>query len=324
MPYLGAKLSFEIATHFDQGRAIIFHDCRREELSAPEKTNAGDKHLYFDVNNLDLRDTSALILEIGRKVRQSEVTKPSRKVLQNQANVVVVTGSHGAPGISSITANLAWKISSGREVIAIDKDPIRQDLHYLFNARGQDFSRVSTRLRISTSIPEAEPEELLIIDAGPAPQLRSAQSDRRRVGREFMDLVERAGAIIYVTQPEKCHNNELSSFFSELQELGFGGWSALILNKYLSCKEHRLLFREIESSVRSVNLRAIPRDVPSFDRAKAASLLVTQVSARSKVRKAVDALATDLIQAISHESVRSTGVTCETSKREHNSQRARK
>ena len=317
-------LNFVGRINFDQGRAIIFHDCRREELSAPEKTNAGDKHLYFDVNNLDLRDTSALILEIGRKVRQSEVTKPSRKVLQNQANVVVVTGSHGAPGISSITANLAWKVSSGREVIAIDKDPIRQDLHYLFNARGQDFSRVSTRLRISTSIPEAEPEELLIIDAGPAPQLRSAQSDRRRVGREFMDLVERAGAIIYVTQPEKCHNNELSSFFSELQELGFGGWSALILNKYLSCKEHRLLFREIESSVRSVNLRAIPRDVPSFDRAKAASLLVTQVSARSKVRKAVDALATDLIQAISHESVRSTGVTCETSKREHNSQRARK
>ena len=151
-------LNFVGRINFDQGRAIIFHDCRREELSAPEKTNAGDKHLYFDVNNLDLRDTSALILEIGRKVRQSEVTKPSRKVLQNQANVVVVTGSHGAPGISSITANLAWKVSSGREVIAIDKDPIRQDLYYLFNARGQDVSRVSARLRISTSIPEAEPE----------------------------------------------------------------------------------------------------------------------------------------------------------------------
>ena len=246
--------------------------------------------------------------------------KPSRRILQNQSNVVVVTGSHGAPGITSITANLAWKVSSGREVIAIDKDPIRQDLHYLFNARGQDVSRVSARLRISTSIPEAEPEELLIIDAGSAPQLRSAQSDRRRVGREFMELVERAGAIIYVTQPEKCHNNELSSFFPELQELGFSGWSSLILNKYLPCKEHRMLFQEIESSVRSSNLRAIPRDVPSFDRAKSASLLVTQISPRAKVRKAVEALATDLIQAISHESVRSTGVTSETSKREHNSQ----
>ena len=308
----------------DQGRLIIFHDCRLQELSAEKSSSADNPHLYIDVNKLDLRDSSALILEIGRKVRQSEVITLPRRILQNHSNVVLVTGSHGAPGITSITANLAWQLSSGREVIAIDKNPIRQDLNYLFNARGQDFSRVSARLTISKSLPANDFETLLIIDAGSAPQLRSAQSDRRHVGREFMELVERAGAIIFVTQPEKCHFNELSSFFSELQELGFRGWSSLILNKYLPCKEHRLFFQEIKSSVKSANLRAIPRDLPSFDRAKAASLLAMQISPRSKVRKAVDVLATDLIQAISHESVRSTRDTSEISKREHFSERARK
>jgi len=298
------------------GRIIIFHDHLGAAPSEFAAVNTEHQLLLIDTNTLHLEKIGEVARSISQVVRESETNAPTRLALRREPKLIMVTGSSGSPGITTIAANLAWQISLLDETYAIDQDPRRRDLLYLFHGRGQTYLRLSAKLTLGETLPEKVSDEFLIVDAGCAPELRVAKTDRRSPGRTFIELLERAGVIIYVSQTERSQIKEFERFFGELEEIRYPGLVIPILNKFALTKDHRLTLKELKGKSGGREVKTLGRDQESLDRAKSESLLVLQSSPRSKVSRALIEVANNLFQQLSDQSVRSTGVPSENKKRE--------
>ncbi|MGA1402824.1 MAG: hypothetical protein ACO312_06755, partial [Candidatus Nanopelagicaceae bacterium] len=226
---------------------------------------------------------------VNRALREFE-SEPIRKsaVLQER-NLIVVTGTTGAPGTTTITLNLGSEASLLQQVELVDLHPNRRDLAFLLGAkRSSESVRLSERLYISGGLGSAElasnKSKWRIVDAGPMPKLESAFSDRRAPVRDYVDLLERAERIVYLMTPENNHMFELESFLSSFDAGRIRAKPLFLLNQFGGSRRERSIQKRFSARVGQHDSHTLPFDREALDRAKSAYSALQDVVPRSKLR----------------------------------------
>ena len=200
---------------------------------------------------------------VNRALREFE-SEPIRKsaVLQER-NLIVVTGTTGAPGTTTITLNLGSEASLLQQVELVDLHPNRRDLAFLLGAkRSSESVRLSERLYISGGLGSAElasnKSKWRIVDAGPMPKLESAFSDRRAPVRDYVDLLERAERIVYLMTPENNHMFELESFLSSFDAGRIRAKPLFLLNQFGGSRRERSIQKRFSARVGQHDSHTLP------------------------------------------------------------------
>jgi len=238
---------------------------------------------------------------VNRALREFE-SEPIRKsaVLQER-NLIVVTGTTGAPGTTTITLNLGSEASLLQQVELVDLHPNRRDLAFLLGAkRSSESVRLSERLYISGGLGSAElasnKSKWRIVDAGPMPKLESAFSDRRAPVRDYVDLLERAERIVYLMTPENNHMFELESFLSSFDAGRIRAKPIFLLNQFGGSRRERSIQKRFSARVGQHDSHTLPFDREALDRAKSAYSALQDVVPRSKLRRSLGEVANALLE----------------------------
>jgi hypothetical protein len=238
---------------------------------------------------------------VNRALREFE-SEPIRKsaVLQER-NLIVVTGTTGAPGTTTITLNLGSEASLLQQVELVDLHPNRRDLAFLLGAkRSSESVRLSERLYISGGLGSAElasnKSKWRIVDAGPMPKLESAFSDRRAPVRDYVDLLERAERIVYLMTPENNHMFELESFLSSFDAGRIRAKPIFLLNQFGGSRRERSIQKRFSARVGQHDSHTLPFDREALDRAKSAYSALQDVVPRSKLRRSLGEVAKALLE----------------------------
>ncbi|MGA1591710.1 MAG: hypothetical protein ACO37G_06075, partial [Candidatus Nanopelagicaceae bacterium] len=238
---------------------------------------------------------------VNRALREFE-SEPIRKsaVLQER-NLIVVTGTTGAPGTTTITLNLGSEASLLQQVELVDLHPNRRDLAFLLGAkRSSESVRLSERLYISGGLGSAElasnKSKWRIVDAGPMPKLESAFSDRRAPVRDYVDLLERAERIVYLMTPENNHMFELESFLSSFDAGRIRAKPLFLLNQFGGSRRERSIQKRFSARVGQHDSHTLPFDREALDRAKSAYSALQDVVPRSKLRRSLGEVANALLE----------------------------
>ena len=238
---------------------------------------------------------------VNRALREFE-SEPIRKsaVLQER-NLIVVTGTTGSPGTTTITLNLGSEASLLQQVELVDLHPNRRDLAFLLGAkRSSESVRLSERLYISGGLGSAElasnKSKWRIVDAGPMPKLESAFSDRRAPVRDYVDLLERAERIVYLMTPENNHMFELESFLSSFDAGRIRAKPIFLLNQFGGSRRERSIQKRFSARVGQHDSHTLPFDREALDRAKSAYSALQDVVPRSKLRRSLGEVAKALLE----------------------------
>ncbi|MBU3715790.1 MAG: hypothetical protein FGM63_01955 [Candidatus Nanopelagicaceae bacterium] len=233
---------------------------------------------------------------VNRALREFESIPVPRKSVARQENLVVVTGSTGAPGTTTITLNLGNELARSKPVEMIDLHPNRRDLAFLLGAkRSSESVRLSDQLSISGELSEAS-SAIQLVDAGPIPNLESAFSDRREPARRYVDLLERAEKIIFLMTPDNNHMFELESIIASLDAGRIKARATFILNQMGNTRRERSIQKRFSARVGKYDSQLMPFDRDSLDRAKSAYSALLDVAPRSKLRKSIGEVASRLLE----------------------------
>ena len=233
---------------------------------------------------------------VNRALREFEPSQTTKRVIRRQKNLIVVTGSTGAPGATTITLNLGSEIAQSNPVELIDLHPNRRDLAFLLGAkRSSESVRLSDRLSISGMLKEEE-NILQIVDAGPLPELSSAFSDRRAPVRDYVNLLERAERIIFLMTPDNNHMFELESFLASLEVGRIKARTLFILNQLSASRRERSIQKRFSARVGKHESHCLTFDREALDRAKSAYSALLDVAPRSKLRRSIGEVADRLLE----------------------------
>lgn len=233
---------------------------------------------------------------VNRALREFESTQSPQRAIHRQKNLIVVTGSTGSPGATTITLNLGTEIAKSSSVELIDHHPSRRDLAFLLGAkRSSESVRLSERLSISGELKD-EDRTLQIVDAGPLPELSSAFSDRRAPVRDYMNLLERAEKIIFLMTPDNNHMFELESFLASLDAGRIKARTLFILNQVSASRRERSIQKRFSARVGKYESHSFPFDREALDRAKSAYSALLDVAPRSKLRRSIREVADRLLE----------------------------
>lgn len=233
---------------------------------------------------------------VNRALRDFDSAPIPKGVALQDKNLVMVTGSTGAPGITTIALNLGSELSQSKTVELFDLHPVRKDLAFLLGAkRSSESVRLSDRLFISGVIGEGG-DSLRLVDAGPIPDLERAFSDRRSWARNYVDLLERAGTIIFLMTPDNNHMFELEMFLSLLDSGRVRARTIFILNQLGNSRREQSIQKRFRARVGKYEAQILPFDREALDRAKSAYSALLDVSPRSKLRKSIGEVALLLLE----------------------------
>ena len=233
---------------------------------------------------------------VNRALREFETTPVPRKLVVRQKNLVIVTGSTGAPGTTTIALNLGTELARSKVVELIDLHPTRRDLAFLLGAkRSSESVRLSETLSISGKLSEAS-SAIQLVDAGPIPNLESAFSDRRAAARSYVDLLERAETIIFLMTPDNNHMFELESILASLDAGRIKARAIFVLNQMGNTRRERSIQKRFSARVGKYESELLPIDRDSLDRAKSAYSALIDVAPRSKLRKSIGEVAGLLLE----------------------------
>ncbi|MFM1789059.1 MAG: hypothetical protein RLZZ12_408 [Actinomycetota bacterium] len=238
---------------------------------------------------------------VNRALREFESEPIHRSVVQQEKNLIVVTGTSGAPGTTTIALNLGSEASLSKRVELVDLHPNRRDLAFLLGAkRSSESVRLSDRLYISGGLSAdslaSNEARLRIIDAGPMPKLESAFSDRRAPVRDYVDLLERAERIIYLMTPENNHMFEIESFLSSFDAGRIRAKPIFLLNQFGGTRRERSIQKRFSARVGKHESHTLPFDREALDRAKSAYSALQDVAPRSKLRRSLGEVAKALLE----------------------------
>ncbi len=147
---------------------------------------------------------------------------PTRAVattsIPDKKRSILITGTCGAPGRSSIALSLAQEFASHREVELIDADVTSQSLEYLAGDKNFDANLHLLTLDLSAR-PARLPESdltLRIIDVGALPPLADVLADRRWQGSLFHNSLQQSQCIVYMAKADGLGLLRLEKFLHEL------------------------------------------------------------------------------------------------------------
>ena len=135
-----------------------------------------------------------------------------------QRATVVVTGSTGAPGRSTVALALAEEFAKLRTVEILDADVHSQTLDYLLGEKELNQGFKLLTLDIASKPAHLPPlsADLRVVDAGALPPLSDVLNDRRWKGSLMHELMTESQCILYVVKSDGLGLLKLESFMREL------------------------------------------------------------------------------------------------------------
>ncbi|MEN9543135.1 MAG: hypothetical protein RL239_788 [Actinomycetota bacterium] len=266
------------------------------------------KYLSESISYLVLNGDSApspeLLFELAyERLRRVEAVKQTQ-IVRSRGNAIGFTGSWASPGISSVAINVAAELSTSREVLLNDVNPLRRDLmHLLGLKRDQHKVKMNNRLSVvdhnsdhsDDESPLLHPESLNILDLGSAPDIELSLSDRRAPGRSFAEFIHNCRELVFVIGPESHALQQMESFSMQLQSLIPNIKVTYVLNRLGSSSRHQGIKRSFQKKVNEFGSDQrsflIPADYSLMDRAQGRFASVLEVSPRSALRRAYQELA---------------------------------
>lgn len=279
-----------------ESRRILIQDREFDSIATEKilmKFNSLTR-LSFDSTNLAAPAEIEGI--VHRTLRSFQSITPLKRAPRNKRNSIVITGTTGAPGISTIGLNLASEIARSRSIQLVDAHPNRKDLGFLLGAK-----RSSERVQLSGNLSISEHQssddtQLQIIDAGSIPNLSQAFSDRRREVSDYIELLETASQIVFLMTPENNHMFELEAMIASIDAQRFRARPFFAMNQLGNSRREHSVYKRFRARVGAHSSTALPFDRPSLDRAKAAYSPLLDVAPRSKLRRSISELALLLIE----------------------------
>lgn len=272
----------------DNRRRVLIHDLGTLDLANLTSQPA------LVVISLDDGGVESIRAEVARALRDFDVRE--RTVRRMRSDLVLVTGTSGSPGISTIALNLANELALEDEIHLIDSDPNRRDLAFLLGGkRDEKFARLKSKLSISQG--ELAPSaRLQIADAGAAPEIRLALSDRRTTARCYSDLLETSGRIVFVLQPENNTMFELERFLAARESELFQAQLIFLINKVGQTRRQLSIQRRFTARIGTHQVSVAPLDLKALELAKSQYAPLADVAPRSKLRRSLQELARSLVE----------------------------
>lgn len=224
---------------------------------------------------------------VNRSLREFQSEAPLRRTLKAQRNLFVVTGTSGAPGVTTLTMNLGFEISKSTVVEMIDSHPHRRDLAFLLGAkRSSERVRLNDHLFITNEFKD-EKGLIQLVDAGPIPDLSKAFSDRREGIRNYVNVIEAAERIIFLMTPDNNHMFELENLLTSLDAGLLRAKATFVLNQLGGSARERSIKKRFEARVGNYQSLTLPFDRDSLDRAKGRYCALMDVAPRSRLRRSI-------------------------------------
>ncbi len=227
-------------------------------------------------------------------LRRSEGVTSTNFKCRVSRNFLGVTGSSGSPGISTVALNVASELSAIRNVHLIDVDPYRRDIHQRLGLQSSDNVKLAPQFAIRSInfISDLKSEDMdtdiiRIFDIGEVPQVSDLLTDRRKVGREFCEMLQYCGQILYVAQSENSSISELEHFRSLMDENFPQTTVSFVLNKSGNSNRHGALQKSFNSRLGGIHTFSLPREYSVLDRAQSQYSTLMEVAPRSGLRRAI-------------------------------------
>lgn len=306
-PDLGIQLAFRALTnnslvdylegwHNTESRSLLIFDESLVDSSLRSSLFKFTNLILMDSETFTRSDSISIKQQVSRVLRTLEVTpNPTKKFLVN-SELIVITGTSGAPGITTLAMNLGYEISQKQKTTIIDAHPHRKDVSFLLGGkRIADKVHLSKNLIISNEVEPAE-GQINLVDVGSAPDFARAFTDRRSEARDYLDFLESASQVVYLMAPENNHMYELESFLGVLDGGRINGTPRIILNKMGNSSRERSIQKRFLARAGSRYAQSLPYDRESLNRAKAGYCALLEVTPRSKLRGSIRTLATSLFE----------------------------
>lgn len=250
----------------------------------------------LDIDPTETREPNEIKQKVSRALRTLEAAPTYSNRFRTNLDLIVVTGTTGAPGVTTLAMNLGYEIAQTQKTTIIDAHPYRKDVSFLLGGkRMAERIFLSNNLAISNELNPVE-GQINLVDAGPAPDFAKAFTDRRKEARLYLDLLEAASEIIFLMTPENNHMYELESFLGVIESGRIRSKSRFLLNQMGNSSRERSIQKRFQARVGSRYTQTLPYDRDSLNRAKAGYAALIDVSPRSKLRKSISVLATSLLE----------------------------
>jgi hypothetical protein len=303
--YSQESLMDAISTLESDTRAVIFfmsgYHITREQRAA----TGAESIAYVEISSDSRISADEIQSRAMEALRNPELAIASRTSRKQERNWLTFTGSTSAPGISTVTLNVASELSQKRVVTLLDVDSHRKDQHFMLGMQYEVKSKVSSNLSLFNIESEVMASELdntsshvNCIDLGAAPSLDSLLTDRRLSGRRFLEVIEQSTHIIYVLQAER-HGIAAMDKFQRFIAAEIKSASVIyILNKMGNSSRHNALRKSFQAQLGDHRGFILPRDNDVLDRAQGHYSALSEVGQRTPLRRALRELSLYLDELI--------------------------
>ncbi len=263
-----------------------------------------------NISFLEISPSSHLSIEkiyprAMKALREPESGVQTRTMKQKQNNWLTFTGTSSAPGISTLTLNVAAELSSQRPISLIDADTNRKDQHYMLGLMSESKVKISPNLSLINIDSEVNSAEFNNInphvncfDLGATAKLTSLATDRRLSGRRFLDVISQSTHIIYVLQSQGHAISAMDEFrrfvAAEMSNVSV----TYVLNKSGDSSRDIALKKSFRSQLGESRGFILPRDSAVLDRAQGRYSALNEVGPRTPLRKAIRELSVYLDEFI--------------------------
>ncbi len=144
--------------------------------------------------------------------------KDSPQIQESPRKIILVTGSSGAPGKTSMAIGIADSISVSRRVTLLDIDFRSIPLKEYYSADNYTILSLSP-VDKPKEIPPIEKQEIVVVDIGVLPPIHEVVEDRRWFAVLLNSLFDSSTHLVYVAQTTKQSLMQLDQFMREISSL---------------------------------------------------------------------------------------------------------
>lgn len=271
----------------NEERWLLIHDFEQLSSELSVELNRLSNLISISISEFRYQKPEELQQYVARSLRSFDEEKMVRKKAISRSDLVVITGTTGAPGITTVAINLGYEISRGADLTILDANHSRKDVAFLLGGkRGKSQLKLDKSLTIANEFDGIEKiENSMVADIGSLSNLGVAFSDRRAQARTYIDLLESAGKIVFLMQPENNHMFELESFLEVIENQSIGGTTYFVMNKLGNTKRERSIYKRFQARVGNSFTSFLPLDLESMDRSKSGYCALAEVAPRCRLRK---------------------------------------
>jgi MinD-like ATPase involved in chromosome partitioning or flagellar assembly len=253
---------------------------------------------FITLSSKIMNSEELLLRTVQDELRKSDETDRSRSTFLKQAQWITVTGSSGSPGITTIALNVASEVALYRENLLIDADIRHQDLHVRIGARREGKTILAPSFTFAGIVSSEDrgvfdmnKKECCIFDIGEMPIIYdNLLTDRRVETRTALEIILQSSSIIYVAQPSSRSLTELEKFLEFAKRELCDVQLVLILNKMSNTNRQKSFYKSFKNRISDYPSFVAPRDHSLVERAEGSFAVLSEVGARSSLRKSIQEL----------------------------------